>query len=275
MDMSVFSQQLEDAGFTIPDDRVDRFSTSDEFVLPYVQSCANIYEMEQKIINDANYIDRSKKPLEEKEFVDYVKILSYDDVSQKIYDWVLDHIEQVRVVDRGGMHKKPGSFNNAKDFSDRYDRDTEYGLVALGYYIKYDKVGMTLKLDIHEGYKINSMLGNRVDVWDYHKSDSIIGILDELYKVSEFIPIDLRYGESNVYTNFSGLSKPKLQECVSSYGNNIINDEAVMEGLVKSGWMQYNTKINPRVWYFVIMGNFGLYLKRDLTKSPRIQNDKK
>lgn len=268
MDMSVFSKELESAGFSTPEIKGNRFNKKDDLVLPFIASSPELYQIDRKIINDANYIYSTKRPLTEEEFVDCVKILpQHDVVSQKIYKWVLNHMNSIQVVNRGGMHKKAGSFNAAKDFSDRYDADTEYGLVALGFYIEYDPVGMVLKLALHTGYKINRMLGDKVDVWDWHKPDCTVEILDTLLGASEFMPVDLAKDELKVYINYFRTND--LEECVSSYGANILDDKCIMEGLVKSGWLKHNTVINPNVWYFVLNGKFGLFLRRDLSKSPK------
>ena len=62
---------------------------------------------------------------------------------------------------------------------------------------------------------------------------------------------------------------------VSSYGENILNSKFYMERLTKDGFFENGAKINPKVWYYITIGKYGnCYLKRDLQKSPILNNRK-
>lgn len=61
MDMSVFSKELESAGFSTPEIKGNRFNKKEDLVLPFIASSPELYQIDRKIINDANYIYSAKK----------------------------------------------------------------------------------------------------------------------------------------------------------------------------------------------------------------------
>lgn len=267
MDLSMFATELQKAGLDTPSEKTNRFADVSEFVLPYVGEHSTFYDINQKLLKDANYIDSTKRPLTKDEFVKKVKIIN-DPIGKIIYKWVLEHLDHIFVVNKGNIRKKACSFAETKDFDEKYEKDTEYGFVCLGFLIDYSKQHMTLYIDnVHNERTIDSVLNNpNVSIYDYDDIKKVELLLNTLLEKSEYIPICLNEDASGVRMNFSSDHKDSR---ISSYGENILKDKDVMNRLKEDGFFDNGTKINPNAWYFYMCNMSCTYLKRDLTKSPR------
>lgn len=270
MDLTKFSKELEKAGLHAKPDKPNRFSDTNSLTLPYMAENEQFYKTNQSLIKDANYIDRTKKPTTAEELISCCEIITNKELSHKILEWMLSHIDRLQIVNKGTIRKNNHPFAKTKDFDEQWEKDTEYGLCALGFYIQYDKNNLCLSLSVDKHTKLDSKIGNpEISTWDANKPDKIIMILDALSSISEFIPVFLDSDSTGIIWNYPDRGRSNWR---SSYGKNIQNSKSCMKRLEENGFFENGARINPNVWYFFVCGKYGkCYLKRDMERSPKIQ----
>lgn len=267
MDLSRFSKEFEKAGLSATKEYTERFTSPESLTLPFMVDNYNFYKINLSYVKDANYIDKTKRVTSANEIKEKCKCVHNslnpnEDVSEEILGWMLGHVNRLRIVNRGGYKRKENKFgvNIESDFSERYEKDTEYGLCVLGFHIEYSRQRMGLRLDVNH----SNIKGVSTESW--YKPGRVSRILDELNEISEFIPVDLHEEETGVCWNFL----PNHYDMVSSYGENILSSENDIKRLKIDGFFKDEVKINPKAWYYFICGKDGrCYLKRDFERSPR------
>lgn len=273
MDLSKFSAELEKVGLVAKNDESNHFKDINSVTLPFYMDTSLIsYEINRDLIKDVNFIYNSKRPLTVDEFEAY-KDKIFNDDGKKIYNWVLQHMHSVQVVTKGNIRKKDDKFSAAKDFEDRLEYDTRYGLYSLCLYIKYDKQSMTLKLEINNARRLeNAAAFNGYHIQDIYDKSKTCELLNLFSEVSEFVPIYLDEESTGVHFNFS---YDKKDRWVSSYGENILHSKYALDRLRNDEFFTDELCINPRAWYFFVSGRDGkCYLKRDQDKSPKTYHSK-
>ena len=277
MDLTKFASELEKIGLTATEEQNEHFEDIASLTLPFKISSSDHLMIARRSLQDANYIYKSKRSITEKELKEICKIVPNNGLekrSKTILNWMISNIDKLRVVDIGSITSVDDRFSQTKDFDDRYKKDTEYGLCALAFYIEYSKLTLNLSLEFHDYDIIPEYKGTGFyDFLEAEKTEEgLTYILDRLSELSEFVPIYMSNMDCGCrFNDFYD----RRDNYVSSYGENILNSKFYMERLTKDGFFENGAKINPKVWYYITIGKYGnCYLKRDLQKSPILNNRK-
>ena len=233
------------------------------------------YSINQELLKDANYIRSSMVPLDRKSFEKRVKLFE----ASKIKQWVLDNIDKCYEINTGGARKIESKYikRDGDDFERIYEKDTQYGLCCLGYYIEYSlssrKISVKFQHSTDLTYQAAGIDPKTLNISEFsfsYKEDDWITALDALAKVSEFVPVMINCSNCvhwNHWEDFPLFGKPLKYPTL---GINLMENEKVMEKL--KDWISAGGRINPRVWYYLNQrGDGHWYLKRDLDSSPRIK----
>lgn len=266
MDLSKFSAELQKAGLTVTEEAFSRFNNPEDFVLPYIADHKMFYEINMRLVKDANYIERTKRPVTEGE-IKKCKIIQDVEMSNAIVNWMLKNMDKLQAVNKGSIRKKEDRFAATKDFEEKYEKDTEYGLSVLGCIIKYSKYDMSFHVEVPYHDDVEAELAKyKIGVWDFHRADKVASALDAFAKISEYIPVFFD-PENGVTWNYTTDYRASWR---SSYGENILNSKFCMDRLKNDGFFKNGARINSNAWYFFVCGNDGnCYLKRDTKLSPK------
>ena len=277
MDLTKFASELEKIGLTATEEQNEHFKDIKSLTLPFKIASIDYHGIiANRLLQDANYIYKSKRSITEDELRKTCKIVPNNGLEKRskiILEWMISNIDKLQVVNKGSAELINNRFSQTKDLEDRYEVDTKYGLCVLAYYIEYSRLTLNLSLDFREYSILQEYKGaGFYDFLEAEKTEEgLISILDRLSEVSEFIPIYMGNTTGCQFNDFYD----RKDDYVSSYGENILNSKFYMERLTKDGFFENGGKINPKVWYYIIIGKNGnCYLKRDLQKSPRLNNRK-
>lgn len=269
--MNSFADALKRANIEVQEPEFKPYEAIKDTKLPVFLDSCFAYEVSLRELNDANYIRRTAKLIDARDFSKRVVLFENNHPVKK---WVLKHLDKCREINRGTYHKGESSFSEFKDFDEKYRKDTNYGFCCLGFYIKYSKVRRKLYIETSTlwdsilktcGHTLQEITGKS---WDSElSSEDEVKILDVLVKNSEFIPVEIEdvaypcWNHNQSMCFFKEEDRPTL-------GINILENEKAVDAL--EDWMCAGGKINPRVWYFLKESIDGTwYLKRDLKNSPR------
>lgn len=260
MDLTKFASELEKVGLVETEEQNEHFEDIESLTLPFKISSSEHSMIATRLLQDANYIYKSKRSITEKELREICKIVPNNGLekrSKTILNWMISNIDKLQVVDTGSITSVDNRFSQTKDLDDRYKKDTEYGLCALAFYIKYSKLTLNLSLEFHNYGIIPEYKGTRFyDLLEAEKTEEwLIYILDRLAEVSEFVPIYM--SDMNNGCRFND-SFDRRNNYVSSYGENILNSKFYMGRLTKDGFFENGGKINPKVWYYIIIGKMAI-----------------